>query len=250
MKFQGSRRTAARGQTLGSRGRREGVPESGCARARQDTAVCWALSDPSSPGGGDVSRREWRGWGEHWISGELSGPWAGLVGAGRGLKPCVISSGAQPTAPWPDLLPSVRAPPWPGFLLLPSHRAFPAKLRNQPRGFWSLQSFGSLAPRHAESLYSLLEPLPLPPSLSWTQWYGKGPVQWVGGCWHGEGAWPHILSSCQGKRGNKRLPPAETMSLPLPLRPPPLPPHPSLDALAPSPLVSVVSASFAVGSLG
>lgn len=39
------------------------------------------------------------------------------------------------------------------------------------------------------------------------------------------GAWPHILSGCQGKRGNKRLPPAGTMSLPLPL---PLSTPPSL----------------------
>ena len=38
------------------------------------TLVCWALSDPISPGGGDVSHREWRGWGEHWISGEFSSP--------------------------------------------------------------------------------------------------------------------------------------------------------------------------------
>lgn len=205
MKFQGSRRTAARGQTLGSRGRREGSPESGCARPRQDTAVCWALSDPSSPGGGDVKCREWRGWGEHWISGELRP--LGWIGGGwerpealrhllwgpayRPLaRPATLGEG--PTLAW------LPAPPQP--------QSFPAKLRNQPRGFWSLQSFGSLAPRHAESLYSLLEPLPLPPPLSWTQWYGKGPVQWVGGCWHGEGAWPHILSSCQGKRGNKRLP--------------------------------------------
>lgn len=170
------------------------------------------------------------------------------MGAGRALKPCVISSGAQPTAPWPDLLPSVRAPPWPGFLLLPSHRAFPAKLRNQPGGFWSLQSFGSLAPRLSESLHSLLEPLPLPPSLSWSQWSGKGPRPVGGGIWRGEGAWPHILSGCQGKRGNKRLPPAETMSLPLPT-PRQLPPHPSLSALAPSPPAPVVSTSLASGSL-
>lgn len=62
-------------------------------------------------------------------SGELSGPEARMVEAERCLKPCVISSGAQPTTPWPDPLPSVRAPPKPGFLLLPRHRAFPAKLR-------------------------------------------------------------------------------------------------------------------------
>lgn len=59
-------------------------------------------------------------------SGELLGPQAGVVGAGKSLKPCVISSGAQPISPWPDLLPSKLAPPRLGFLLLPRYKAFSA----------------------------------------------------------------------------------------------------------------------------
>jgi hypothetical protein len=48
---------------------------------------------------GDVNLREWRGWGQSWGSGVLFGSQARIVGAGRRLKPCVISSGTQPTSP-------------------------------------------------------------------------------------------------------------------------------------------------------
>ena len=55
MKFQGSWRTAAGGQTPGSWGGREGVQESGGGGPRPDPGVRWALPDPNRPSGGDVN---------------------------------------------------------------------------------------------------------------------------------------------------------------------------------------------------
>lgn len=174
------------------------------------------------------------GWGELWISGELSGPQAGMVGAGRGLKHCVISSGAQPAAPRPDLLPLVQAPPWPGFLLLPRHRALLPSSTNQPRGFLSLQVLVSLASNHEwSSLYLPQSCCPCPHPCQGHNSRGRAPSSGGGALAWGGGAWPHILSGCQGKRGNKRLPPAGTMSLPLPLSLLPLPRSPPVELRPP-----------------
>lgn len=97
-------------------------------RAQAGHLTLLGSSDPNYPGGVDVNFWEWRGWGDTGV--QVSSQAHGLEwwGAGKSLKPCVISSGAQPTSPWPDLLPSVLAPPRPGFLLLPRHKAFSAKL--------------------------------------------------------------------------------------------------------------------------
>jgi hypothetical protein len=132
------------------------------------------------------------------------------VGAGRGLKPCVISSGAQPTSPWPDLLPSVLAPPRPGFLLLPKPNLSLPSSTNQLRGFKSLQYSGRLDPNHKLLLIvpprvSVL-PAPLPAFPSGTQWKGKGHVQWVGGCWHGGGLASYPVRLPREERKQKTSP--------------------------------------------
>ena len=72
----------------------------------------------------------------------------------------------------------------------------------------------------------------------------------MGGCWHGEGAWPHILSGCQGKRGNKRLPSWDNEP---PDTSPPLLPlllHLSLLALVFSSFPSLLTNFLPSGSLG
>ena len=148
------------------------------------------------------------GWGELWISGELSGPQAGMVGAGRGLKHCVISSGAQPAAPRPDLLPLVQAPPWPGFLLLPRHRALLPSSTNQPRGFLSLQVLGSLASNHEwSSLYLPQSCCPCPHPCQGHNSRGRAPSSGGGALAWGGGLG---LISCQAAKGRE-----ETKDFPL-----------------------------------
>lgn len=102
-------------------GRRASIRRS-ALRGPGDTWIC------KLPWWGDVNLREWRGCGQSWGSGALFGSQARTVGAGRRLKPCVISSGTQPTSPWPDLLPSVVAPPGAWLPAPPQHRSHPAKL--------------------------------------------------------------------------------------------------------------------------
>ena len=147
--------------------------------------------------------------------------WGGGA-AGKGLKPCVISSGAQPTSPWPDLLPSVLAPPRPGFLLLPRHKAFSAKLHEPappplaPGVFLSLLDPSSLAP----------QPLIFPPRAnapaphSCQGHNGKGRATFSG--WGDAGMERGLgLISCQAAKGREETKdfPAGTMSLPIPLLP-------------------------------
>lgn len=168
------------------------------------------------------------GWGELWISGELSGPQAGMVGAGRGLKHCVISSGAQPAAPRPDLLPLVQAPPWPGFLLLPRHRALLPSSTNQPRGFLSLQVLVSLASNHEwSSLYLPQSCCPCPHPCQGHNSRGRAPSSGGGGPWHGGGGLASYPVRLPREERKQKTSPCWDNEPPITSFPPPTTPQPS-----------------------